>query len=206
MKKLLLTTAVSGLMISAALAQSPAPDTSNAPANKPAAATTAPAPAMNADHAAKPQAANPDNAAKPAATAAAGSEPQFITEQGTDKFVFSKFNGADVVGPDNKKIGDVSDVVFDKNNTILAYVVGVGGFLGIGEKSVAIAPSAFTPWHDPNDKSASNDPNNVKLKVSFTKDQLKNAPDFKYYKAPANTASGSGAATTGAGPIGSPRH
>ena len=31
--------------------------------------------------------------------------------------------------------------------------------------------------------SSSNDPTNVKLKVCWTKDQLKNAPDFQYYKA-----------------------
>ena len=35
--------------------------------------------------------------------------------------------------------------------------------------------------------SSSNDPTNVKLKVSWTKDQLKSAPDFQYYKAPSRT-------------------
>jgi hypothetical protein len=32
-----------------------------------------------------------------------------------------------------------------------------------------------------------NDPTSVKLKVTWTKDQLKNAPDFQYYKPPART-------------------
>ena len=48
-----------------------------------------------------------------------------------------------MIGSDDKKIGDVSDILFDKDGKIEAYVVGVGGFLGIGSKDVALAPSAF---------------------------------------------------------------
>ena len=44
----------------------------------------------------------------------------------------SKFKGTDVIGTDDQKIGDVSDILFDKSGKIEAYVVGVGGFLGIG--------------------------------------------------------------------------
>ena len=47
------------------------------------------------------------------------------------------------MGTDNAKIGDVTDVLFDKDGKVLAYVVGVGGFLGIGSKDVALAPSSF---------------------------------------------------------------
>jgi PRC-barrel domain protein len=85
-------------------------------------------------------------------------------------------------------------VLFEKNGKIVGLIVGVGGFLGIGEKNVAIDMSAFQPV--PADtatvgagggaaSSSSSDPTNVKLKVSWTKDQLKSAPDFQYYKAPA---------------------
>jgi hypothetical protein len=49
--------------------------------------------------------------------------------------------------------------------------------------------------------SGSNDPTSVKLKVSWTKDQLKNAPDFQYYKPPARTSTGTGGSpTTGMAP------
>ena len=67
----------------------------------------------------------------------------------------------------------------------------VGGFLGIGEKSVAIDMSAFNPVPASTGSTtgagaaSSEDPTNVKLKVTWTKDQLKNAPDFQYYKPPA---------------------
>ena len=126
--------------------------------------------------------------------------------------MFSKFKGTDVLGPDNAHIGNVSDMLFDKNGKILGLVVGVGGFLGIGEKSVAIDMGAFQPV--PADTGSStgaggntamvsrnDDPTMVKLKVSWTKDQLKNAPDFQYYKPSARTTSGAGGSpTTGMAP------
>jgi hypothetical protein len=106
----------------------------------------------------------------------------------------------------------VSDMLFDKNGKIFGLIVGVGGFLGIGEKSVAIDMSAFQPV--PADTGSStgaggnavmasrnDDPTMVKLKVSWTKEQLKNAPDFQYYKPPARTTSGGGGSpTTGMAP------
>ncbi len=52
--------------------------------------------------------------------------------------MFSKFKGTDVLGPDDAQVGDVNDILFDKGGKILGLIVGVGGFLGIGEKNVAI--------------------------------------------------------------------
>src|SRR5215475_13021762 len=69
----------------------------------------------------------------------------FIASQSTAQWVFSKFKGSDVLGPDNAHIGNVNDMLFDKNGKILGLIVGVGGFLGIGEKNVAIDMSAFQP-------------------------------------------------------------
>jgi hypothetical protein len=180
-KTLMISAAVSALMVSGALAQA---DMSKQPAAK-----TDAAPAVLHDTTAK-----------------------FIAAQGTDQWVFSKFKGTDVLGPDNAHIGNVSDMLFDKNGKILGLIVGVGGFLGIGEKSVAIDLSAFQPV--PGDTGSStgaggsttlvsrnDDPTMVKLKVSWTKDELKNAPDFQYYKPPARTTSGAGGSpTTGMAP------
>src|SRR5262249_24796356 len=70
---------------------------------------------------------------------------KFIASQSTDQWVFSKFKGTDVLGPDNAHIGNVNDMLFDKQGKILGLIVGVGGFLGIGEKNVAIDMSAFQP-------------------------------------------------------------
>src|SRR5262249_60860319 len=70
---------------------------------------------------------------------------KFIAAQSTDQWGFSKFKGTDVLVPDNAHIGNVSDMLFDKNGKVLGLVVGVGGVLGIGEKSVANGMSAFQP-------------------------------------------------------------
>jgi hypothetical protein len=109
--------------------------------------------------------------------------------------VFSKFKGTDVIGPDNAKVGDVSDMIFDKSGKVLGLVVGVGGFLGIGEKNVAIDMSAFEVVPADTGSSTtgtaargSNDLTDVKLKVSWNKDQLKNAADFQYYRAASQTS------------------
>jgi hypothetical protein len=90
----------------------------------------------------------------------------------------------------------VSDVLFDKDGKILAYVVGVGGFLGIGQKDVAIAPASFE-W------VAANDKDDAKLKLSMTKDELKQAQDFKKYEPPRRSTVGSGGMSPG-GVSGSP--
>ena len=141
---------------------------------------------------------------------------KFIQSQTTDQWVFSKFKGTDVLGPDNAHIGNVNDMLFDKNGKILGLIVGVGGFLGIGEKNVAIDMSAFqsvppetgsstTGAGGGGGMSSNNDPTNVKLKVSWTKDELKSAPDFQYYKPPSKTTSGGGPSpTTGMAPRGGP--
>ena len=164
LKTLMMSAAVSTLMVSGALAQAN-------PSTMPPAAPAAKAEAAPVDRA------------------------KFIQAQGTDQWVFSKFKGTDVIGPDNAQVGDVNDVLFDKSGKIIGLIVGVGGFLGIGEKSVAIDMSAFQPVPDTGTSSAGgnsavsspNDPTNVKLKVSWTKDQLKSAPDFQYYKPPSRT-------------------
>jgi hypothetical protein len=48
----------------------------------------------------------------------------------------SSLIGSTVYGRDNENIGDVTDIVIDKTGKALGIVVGVGGFLGIGEKDV----------------------------------------------------------------------
>ncbi len=76
----------------------------------------------------------------------------------------------------------MTDILFDKDGKIEAYVVGVGGFLGIGAKDVALAPSAFQVVTGDKSKNESD-----KLRLSMTKDQLKQAANFEPYKAPSST-------------------
>ena len=83
-----------------------------------------------------------------------------------------------MIGADDKKIGDVSDILFDKDKKIVAYIVGVGGFLGIGAKDVAI-DAGVVPGR-PAARTRATD----KLRLSMTKDELKAAPAFEPYQPP----------------------
>jgi PRC-barrel domain protein len=209
LKKLLIATAAGGLMMSTALAQQPTAPSPSAPAASPPAASPA-TPKMD------------DKAAK--ADTATLKDGKFLAAQAPDQWAWSKFKGTDVIGPSNEKIGDVDDLLFDKDGKVLAFVVGVGGFLGIGQKNVAIDMSAFqvvsgeaarTTARDTRDTTgtaaprpapagAAADPNDIKLKVSWTKDQLKEAPAFEYYRAaPRTTGSAPGTAPRPAGNPGS---
>jgi len=100
-----------------------------------------------------------------------------------------------VVGTDDKKIGDVNDVLFDQQGKIEAYVIGVGGFLGIGAKDVALAPSAF---------QLVKENNNERLKVSMTKDQLEKAPAFERKQEPRATTGAASPTSGSPRPAGAP--
>jgi sporulation protein YlmC with PRC-barrel domain len=115
-----------------------------------------------------------------------------VASQKPDQWLASKFKGTDVLGADNQKIGDVSDILFDKSGKVDAIIVSVGGFLGLGSKHVAIAPSAFEVVKGQNDTSD-------KLKISATKDQLEQAQNFEPYQ-PARTTTGLGAPSGLGGP------
>jgi hypothetical protein len=95
----------------------------------------------------------------PSASSGAGSGAaaggKFITEQQGTQWRASKLIGLDVYGADNQKIGDVNDVLVDRQGNADAVVVGVGGFLGIGEKNVALPFSAFEWQMDDTRRTAS---------------------------------------------------
>ena len=92
-----------------------------------------------------------------------------------------------MIGTDDKKIGDVSDILFDEKGTVLAYIVGVGGFLGIVAKDVAIAPASFQKVADGS---------SYKLRLSMTKDELKQAAAFEPYPPPRPAATATPRPTT----------
>src|ERR1035437_7177084 len=88
MKKLMISTALSGLMFSGALAQAPSSPSATDQTKQPSMSQPAPATA-----------------------------PNFVASQKPDQWLASKFKGTDVLGADNQKIGDVSDILFDKSGT-----------------------------------------------------------------------------------------
>lgn len=79
-----------------------------------------------------------------------------------------------VYDPKENKIGDIDDVLVDKDGRISALIIGVGGFLGVGEKDVAV-PFSAVKGTKKNDKWW--------LTLDENKDSLKKAVGFKYDKA-----------------------
>lgn len=94
---------------------------------------------------------------------------RYVTPSAAD-FVASSLIGAHVHNIEDENIGEVRDIVLSENN-IKGIVIGVGGFLGIGERYVVIAPEAI---------QMTNDYGKWKLITNVTKDSLKEAPEFKY--------------------------
>jgi sporulation protein YlmC with PRC-barrel domain len=186
LKTLMVTTAVGGLMIGSAMAQSSPPSSMDRPAGSPPAATDTTRPSsgdMNRTPPAASTTSPSTDANRSAATAPATSSGsvQAINSQKPDQLLASKLKGADVLGADDHKIGDVSDILLDKSGKVEAFIVSVGGFLGLGSKEVALPPNSFQMVQK------DNDPNDIKLKVSMTKDQLTQAANFEKYNAPRTT-------------------
>jgi hypothetical protein len=76
-----------------------------------------------------------ETAAPAAATVPAG---DFVTKREANQFLASNIEGANVMGPQNESIGKVSDLIVGDDGRLAAVTVDVGGFLGIGAKTVAI--------------------------------------------------------------------
>jgi sporulation protein YlmC with PRC-barrel domain len=93
-----------------------------------------------------------------------------IRLQDENTFLASDLTGATVYSPKDEAIGDVNDVIVSRDGKVDGIVVGVGGFLGIGEKDVAIEMSKI--------KMAETE-NGIKLVLDTTKEELAAAPEFK---------------------------
>jgi len=74
----------------------------------------------------------------------------------------SKLDGLDVYNTNNEKIGDISELILDRSGKIQAVVIGVGGFLGMGEHKVAV-PFEQVQWVDQpvEHRTSSNDRTNA---------------------------------------------
>lgn len=95
------------------------------------------------------------------------------TRVDTDRLA-SKIIGSPVydgTATDANNLGNINDIVLDGNGNVAALVLGVGGFLGIGEKQVAVSYSALK-WTVAAD-------NTERFVLETTKDQLTAAPDFQ---------------------------
>ncbi len=133
---------------------------------------------------------------------------QFLPMRQPDQFRASDFIGERVYGANDESIGEINDVLMDAKGQVAGVIIGVGGFLGIGEKDVALPMSALQFRDEPpataattgrdtattgttgtagttppagGGTAAAQDDDGVpnRIVVSMTKDQLQQAPAFR---------------------------
>jgi len=115
--------------------------------------------------------------------------PSGYTTAATDLFA-TKVIGSKVYAgsaADAAEIGYVKDIILGADGKITAVILGIGGFLGAGEKNVAVAYPQVQ-WVVGSDGTA-------RGSLASTKDQLAAAPDFKF---PDYTAAQSSSASAAA--------
>jgi sporulation protein YlmC with PRC-barrel domain len=83
----------------------------------------------------------------------------------------TEMNGATVYDTQNQKVGDVKDIILDRDGKVAAVVLDVGAFLGMGGKYVALSMNDVKVTEDKNNKPH--------FAVDMTKDQLKAAQAFE---------------------------
>src|SRR5665213_253990 len=96
---------------------------------------------------------------------------QLMTSVPSSSLTVTDWYKQNVYDPNNNKIGEIGDVLVGSNGEVNAVIIEVGGFLGAGEKDVAVSFGSI--------KKTMKD-NKVYLTMDTTKDALKGAPGFKY--------------------------
>ena len=126
--------------------------------------------------------------APPAATtntSGSSMQPQWYSHQ-AGEIRASKLIGTTVKNPGNETIGDVNDVILDKDGKVAAIVIGVGGFLGMGERQVAVDFKSVRVSHEGN---------STVVMFNATKDGIKSAPAWTWSSDNGTTGTGSPPAT-----------
>ncbi len=140
--------------------------TAAAPATAPDATTTGSLPSTGDTNAAQADKAQPESTDM----VAEQERGKFIDEQADDTVLASELMGLTVYNQSDEALGDVNDIAWKEDGSVDAVIVGVGGFLGIGEKDVAVAYEAINVTTDEN--------GDRKLVLDASEDDLANAPEF----------------------------
>jgi sporulation protein YlmC with PRC-barrel domain len=140
--------------------------------------TTAPNPAT--PPAAAPHVAAPAATAPVAAPHTLPATIQASRHMRDDQIRASKLIGSAVYDPTDQKIGTIDELVLNADGKVADVVLGVGGFLGAGEKRVAVPMADL--------KRGKND----HFVLAATKDSLKQMANFEF-KTASTAGSGSSA-------------
>ncbi len=154
-REIIAAASVLALMTGTAMAQSPSPATGSPATGAPTATEM-----------------NKSGTTAPGGSAATGSTATGSASGLTGGQLASaeSMMGKNVYGTDNEKVGEVEDVILDSNGQARQLVVSSGGFLGIGDKLIAVDINQAT-W----------DPQEERVKLSgMTRDQVKEMAEFEY--------------------------
>lgn len=110
--------------------------------------------------------------AAPVTAAAPPSEGGFAVTIPPDAVLSYNLIGLNVYNKANEDVGEIKDLVL-QSGKLIGYVVSVGGFLGIGDHYVVVDPNAVSTAYDQTNGKWT-------ALMDVGKDQLKNAPEFKY--------------------------
>ena len=102
---------------------------------------------------------------------AAQDNAQFQTSVPADTLPISNYYNQAVYDTKDAKIGDVKDILVDKDGRMAAVILGVGGLLGVGAKDVAVPFSALKIAEKNGDRY---------LVINTTKEALEQAPGYSY--------------------------
>jgi hypothetical protein len=139
----------------------------NAPA-QPDAATQPPAGGTSTEEqSAAPEAPEAEADKSDMAAATGGGQ---IVLQDNDTFLASDFVGTNVYSPQDESLGKVTDLIFAKDGTVQGVVIGVGGFLGIGQKNVAFTMDRI---------QMTENEEGIRLSLDATSEELADAEPFK---------------------------
>jgi sporulation protein YlmC with PRC-barrel domain len=123
-----------------------------------------------------PTQAQPDQKATPPEAQGQGGQKDqkqaaAIPARQPDMVLVSNLLNTSVYGPNDSTIGEVEDVLIKSDGKIEGLVVSVGGFLGLGEKNVALRMDRFKVMPEADGRA--------RITASVTEEELRKAPAFK---------------------------
>jgi sporulation protein YlmC with PRC-barrel domain len=118
-----------------------------------------------------PAVAQDTKAPSQAAPSASRSADEAVTTTPAERVLASKLLNESVRNKANETIGDINDVVIDKSGKVAQIIVGVGGFLGLGEKDVALSFDQLS--------FATDNDGDLTVTTEVTKESLQSAPAYE---------------------------
>jgi len=97
--------------------------------------------------------------------------PRFLSKQESGDLLASNLIGQAVHNSQDEVIGDINDLVTDESGKVIAVLVGSGGFLGLGEKDVALGFEDL--------RFARDEDGTIKVVANVSQETLASAPDYQ---------------------------